>query len=373
MNTQNKICVYAICKNESKFVKQWLDSMSEADYIVVLDTGSTDNTYELLKEDSRVTCVQQEVINPWRFDVARTKSMELIPEDANILVCTDFDEIFDKGWAEWLRNNWIEGYHTCCWYPYVWGHGEQGENQFVFQCNKIHDRGYKWVFPVHEVLQPIEGKKVNILMAGDNIWLHHWQDKEKSRSNYLDLLKLAVEENPQSSHIITLYGRELIHEGQSKEAVDVLFKSLSCPDSETADDGLNLLLTIFLLGVAYFELEEYDICKWYCEEFIRVNPTYREPYFLMARALYELKVYTLIPAIVQAGIENSTYKCNWVESGNSWNYEADIILSYAYISLEKYNEAIPHLQTILKYEPNNNEFLRAYTLCLEKLLENKID
>jgi hypothetical protein len=29
--------------------------------------------------------------------VARTKSMELIPEDANILVCTDFDEIFDEG------------------------------------------------------------------------------------------------------------------------------------------------------------------------------------------------------------------------------------------------------------------------------------
>ena len=47
MNTQNKICVYAICKNESKFVKQWLDSMSEADYIVVLDTGSTDNTVNM--------------------------------------------------------------------------------------------------------------------------------------------------------------------------------------------------------------------------------------------------------------------------------------------------------------------------------------
>ena len=40
----NKICVYAICKNEEKFVDKWLESMSEADYIVVLDTGSTDNT-----------------------------------------------------------------------------------------------------------------------------------------------------------------------------------------------------------------------------------------------------------------------------------------------------------------------------------------
>ena len=36
------ICVYAICKNEAKFVDRWMDSMSEADHIVVLDTGSVD-------------------------------------------------------------------------------------------------------------------------------------------------------------------------------------------------------------------------------------------------------------------------------------------------------------------------------------------
>ena len=69
--------------------------MSEADYIVVLDTGSTDGTYEKLQQDSRVTIIKQEEIKPWRFDVARNKSIELIPEDADILVCTDFDELFE--------------------------------------------------------------------------------------------------------------------------------------------------------------------------------------------------------------------------------------------------------------------------------------
>jgi hypothetical protein len=72
---------------------------------------------------------------------------------------------------------------------------------------------------------------------------------------------LAVEENPERSHIITLYGRELIHEGKFKEATEVLFKSLDAPDSEIADHGWNLLSTIFLLGVAYFELQEYPTCK----------------------------------------------------------------------------------------------------------------
>ena len=39
-----KVIVYAISKNESKFVDRWYESMKEADDIYVLDTGSTDDT-----------------------------------------------------------------------------------------------------------------------------------------------------------------------------------------------------------------------------------------------------------------------------------------------------------------------------------------
>ena len=44
-----KVVVYAITKNESKFVERWYNSMKEADEIYVLDTGSSDNTVDLLK------------------------------------------------------------------------------------------------------------------------------------------------------------------------------------------------------------------------------------------------------------------------------------------------------------------------------------
>ena len=45
-----KVCVYAICKNEAKFVRRWMDSMREADWVVVLDTGSDDGTPEMLRK-----------------------------------------------------------------------------------------------------------------------------------------------------------------------------------------------------------------------------------------------------------------------------------------------------------------------------------
>ena len=56
----NKICVYAICENESKFVDRWVSSLQgEADCVVVLDTGSTDDTVEKLKKYEPFVTVKQ--------------------------------------------------------------------------------------------------------------------------------------------------------------------------------------------------------------------------------------------------------------------------------------------------------------------------
>ena len=91
-----EICVYAISKNESRFVDRWMDSMSEADSVVVLDTGSTDDTVEKLRTRGAVVVVES--ISPWRFDVARNRSLELVPATADLCVCTDLDEVFHPGW-----------------------------------------------------------------------------------------------------------------------------------------------------------------------------------------------------------------------------------------------------------------------------------
>lgn len=96
-----KVCVYTICKNEEKFVDRWMDSMGEADLVVVLDTGSKDGTVERLR--ARGAQVTVERILPWRFDAARNRSLELVPEDVDLCVCTDLDEVFHPGWREALE------------------------------------------------------------------------------------------------------------------------------------------------------------------------------------------------------------------------------------------------------------------------------
>ena len=88
----NKICVYAIAKDEALQVQSWYESMKFADHIIVLDTGSTDNTVELLQQLG--VEVHQKQYEHFRFDVARNDSLDLIPDEYNIRVCTDLDERF---------------------------------------------------------------------------------------------------------------------------------------------------------------------------------------------------------------------------------------------------------------------------------------
>ncbi len=102
-----KICVYAICKNEQAFAERWMASMGEADAVYVLDTGSTDDTVAKLTALGAQVTVER--IDPWRFDTARNRSLALVPEDADICVCTDLDEVFHPGWRALLETAW-QGY-----------------------------------------------------------------------------------------------------------------------------------------------------------------------------------------------------------------------------------------------------------------------
>lgn len=138
-----KVCVYAICKNEIDFVDKWLDSMSEADYIVVLDTGSTDGTYEKIKNDNRITRVEQKMFDPFRFDVARNYSLDMVPDDTDIFCCIDLDERFDPGWANQLRDNWTSETRRAV-YPFVTDQSEDGEILGSYLACKIHSHDYYW-------------------------------------------------------------------------------------------------------------------------------------------------------------------------------------------------------------------------------------
>ena len=361
-----KICVYAICKNEKKWIDRWLDNMSEADAIVVLDTGSTDGSYEKLKKDPRVTRVEQLIVTPWRFDDARNASMKLIPEDTDICVCTDFDEIFEKGWAQILRDNWRPE-DDRCHYTYAWSHNDLGEPQDVFKYDKIHTKDYHWVFPVHEVLAPNDpNKKENIFDAEDHIYLHHLQDKSKNRSNYMDLLHQSVKERPDNVHCRMLLAREYLVNKDFNTAIQEYLACLKYPSIKESKHKLVLLEVLGRLGELYYWCtKEKEKGIYYLLQFMKEDPTYREPYFSLADIYLHEGLYHLAIATIKTGIENSKRHYSWVERSDFWIAKGEELLLYAYCGIEDYKNAVKYGKIAYKHNPNSKEIAIKYIKALE--------
>lgn len=274
-----KVCVYAICKNESRFAPRWMESMGEADGIYVLDTGSEDNTAELLR--SLGAEVTEEVITPWRFDTARNRSLALVPEDADICVCTDLDEVFTPGWRTALEAAWqpdTEQAH----YKYVWSFTEDGGEGTVFYSDKIHCRHhFRWVNPVHEVLRFADGAPRSVTVPG--MQLNHHPDPAKSRAQYLPLLELAVAEDPQNDRNMHYLGREYMFRGQWTQCIDTLRRHLALPTALWPDERCASWRYMAHAYAALGRSDEQERCLLHAAA---EAPHLREPWLDLARLAY---------------------------------------------------------------------------------------
>ena len=280
------VCVYAICKNEAKFARRWMDSMSEADHIVVLDTGSTDGTPQLLR--SLGASVTEEVISPWRFDTARNRSMELIPPDTDICVCTDLDEVFHPGWRELLERAWSPGAGQAT-YRYTWSFQPDGSEGVVFWYEKAHARrGYQWVHPVHEVLCWTGPGKPGPTVVADGVQLDHHPDPKKSRGQYLPLLELSVAEDPEDDRNVHYLGREYLYYGRWDDCIATLKRHLAMPSADWPDERA---ASMRYIAAAYDRKGQPDKARdWYLRA-VAEAPHLREPYLDLAQLLYRQEAW----------------------------------------------------------------------------------
>ena len=329
--TMNKISIYAITKNESKFVERWYNSMKEADEIVVLDTGSTDDTVEKLR--ALGVKVEVKIIEPWDFAVARNEAMKLVSSDCNILVSTDLDEIFEPGWAKVLRDKWNPEVHTRAQYKYVWSHLENDEPGRVFRYNKIHDWNWIWKYPVHELLYNPTTKSENYNSANelylfDDVILHHFPDKTKSRGSYLGLLEKRERDYPDDLYGLIYLCHEYKYRGFYQKSIDKLNKVLTQYSAELRP--VEKASCYLFMGDDYYELKQYREAEHAYLRAIETEPTYREPYLGLANVYLKLQDYELAIYYVKQGLKKSFRHWTWLERDISWTYEPYDLLSLAY-------------------------------------------
>jgi glycosyltransferase involved in cell wall biosynthesis len=140
-----------IVKNESKVITRMLESVYKIlDYYVVIDTGSTDGTQDIIRDFFKEKGIPGEVIDhPWKnFEDARNKAKDSIKGKADFGFWIDADEqlmiapnfnvdVFKTSLSQ------VDGANVKIHY--------NGQNYFRMQFFKT-DVDWYWYGPVHEVL-----------------------------------------------------------------------------------------------------------------------------------------------------------------------------------------------------------------------------
>ena len=264
--------------------------------IVVVDTGSTDNTPEISKKYADIHEFYSGCNNPETgliedFSDARMRSFALATQPW--VMWADGDDIIEGG--EKLQkliadyeNSKSDLEAIAYLFPYEYSYNAEG------QCTCRHYRErlfsnkkyFKFVNPVHEVAVPVDGAKVALVRDDSLVFKHQRQysNKPVEPSRNLRILKKYVEKVGDSDARQLYYlGLEYCNSGFIPESIDTLTKYI---DRSGWDDE-RVMACIKLIEI-YMNLGQHEKAMPWAFKCIEIKEDWAEGYFALAKIFYFL-------------------------------------------------------------------------------------
>jgi glycosyltransferase involved in cell wall biosynthesis len=148
IKSKMKVTLYAIAKNEEKNIEKFLKNAEKFDDVVVVDTGSTDNTVQLLRNAGIKVYGHPQTRDEFDFSVARNQALSYV----------ETDWAFSLDFNEDVTEFYPEGFGVIADEFTTFNHlrfDDNGTDEPV-QSNEVHTRlhrtkNYTWINAVHEV------------------------------------------------------------------------------------------------------------------------------------------------------------------------------------------------------------------------------
>ena len=141
------VTLYAISKNEEKNIEKFVENAKKFYHTVVVDTGSTDNTVQLLKDAGIEVYEHPQAKDEFDFSKARNQALSYVKTDWAFSL--DFNEDVDDFYPDnldFISNDLTSFRHL----------RYDDENGEIKQSDEVHIRfhrteNYEWTNAVHEV------------------------------------------------------------------------------------------------------------------------------------------------------------------------------------------------------------------------------
>jgi GT2 family glycosyltransferase/glycosyltransferase involved in cell wall biosynthesis/tetratricopeptide (TPR) repeat protein len=293
-----KLSVCLIVKNEENFLGKCLESIKDlAAQIVVADTGSLDRSVEIAKSYGA------EVISfPWCNDFSAARNAALEAATGDWVLILDADEELPLEQHGRLKADMAEPKALAYRLPLVnREHEAQGQN-FVprlfrnapglFYAGRIHEQ----IFP--SLMPHVKSWSMDLGLGTAQL-LHHGYtkqlmlDRDKIKRN-LELLRLAVQENPGDANLMMNFGLELIRMEDLAGGVEKYrgaFNLMSASgEEETAPELREVLLTQFTSQLYKLHAHE-EVVQVLNSSLAKKGGLTASLNFALGLSLFELKEY----------------------------------------------------------------------------------
>lgn len=329
-----KIAIYTICKNEEKFVDRWAKSNRQADYRLVCDTGSNDNTVDKLREHGVI--VHPITVSPWRFDFARGTALNLLPADIDLCIWQDLDEELLEGWREQLEKVY-ESDITCINHRYRHNNGPWQWH------SKIHARhNCIWRGAVHETLKWFVPEKE---IYCPDIYLDEHQDVGKSRTNYRNLLEKKIAEGIKDWRTYYFLANE--YGGDIPKSIETRIKSYEvCTD----DGGMVKSYIARNIARGYADINDHkNALKWFSTS---VNDSdERESWFYFAHYYYKKSEWDKCYISMLECMKITEQRNGFTYDPRAWGFEVYDVAALAAHNLGLKNKAYEYGVKALELNP----------------------
>ena len=345
-----KIATYAIAKNEILHVERWAKATKGSDYRIVVDTGSTDGTQEKLRELG--VTVYQARIQPFRFDMARNIALGLVPQDADVCLILDMDEVPEPKFYDKVRKKWMPGANL------GWISMDTGQK---WERDRLHSRdGFVWKYPCHEVqLWYGEGEPLGIDIK--DAVIKHQPDQSKSRGYYLEMLKMAVKENPTDARMWTYMCREYYFNSLWEDVISSAEKQLECNGWDVEQAAV-----CRWAGEAEHSLGNKEKATEWFDKGVQILPREGETWYGVAIDAYRNNNWSkcLDASINALERSRSTHYC--YESA-VWDWKAYDLASISSYNLRHIDEAITFAEAAIKGNGPETERIERNLVFFKKV------
>lgn len=347
-----------IVKNEEDMIGKCLESVKDVvDEIVIVDTGSTDKTKEIVKQyTDRIFDFK------WidDFSAARNESFSKATKD--YILWLDADDILlpeDAKKLKQLKETLNENV-DCVHFFYNYAFNAEGKPSLVFRRERLvkRNRNFKWIGFIHEYIS------TNGIMENADIYVTHTRVHGEADRNLNIYRKKLKEGVPFSSRDQYYYGKELYYHGLADEAIEVL-KQFTKMQVWVED----LLDAMYRIADCYEWKKEYKTARKYLFECLeyekpRAECLYRIGKMFQLEEQFEKAVYWYTLAITAEKPKD----CSGFLFDEFWTWKPHLELCVCYYKLGDIEKSIYHNEEAAKYLPNSEavKFNRNFFKSLEK-------